>query len=378
MGLGHLMKAQDTLPKNNLVPSLNFYLGYIPQTYPTAPAGQLAFLNCLGLNRQFNGKDKWHQFFHYPKGGVELFFGLFNNPTEFGNVVGFVPTMELNSKHPKRKWKKKFGLGVAYFNKPFDLIKNPNNYYIGSHFVNMTTLSLLREIKIAKNLEYTVGASLIHFSNGHTKLPNVGLNLLALHMGLRTSSNIERHRYTSVPQKNKSGVVVKLGVGMHEFGATTKAIGGPNYPSYHLSTWFSKSFRNIHVFQLGVTCAYYTSFYDYITSQELRLKNPRVNAFTGLIFVGHEFVFGKFGLCAQAGFYVYNPFFIKQKKIEGTWDKFGEKLEAFSTNRLGLVYYPFKKKNSLNHIKYQLQVGAFIKANLAQADLFEYSVAFSF
>src|SRR6185369_6304568 len=104
-----------------------------------------------------------------------------------------------------------------------------------------------------------------------------------------------------------------------QFGATEKAVGGPQYPSYHLSAWVSKPYRNIHLFQAGFTWAYYTSFYDYITSQGVSFNNPHLGASTGLVFAGHEFVFGKFSLSAQAGFYFYNPFFIRQKKIEGRW-----------------------------------------------------------
>ncbi len=42
---------------------------------------------------------------------------------------------------------------------------------------------------------------------------------------------------------------------------------------------------------------------------------------------------------------MFNPFFVKQKKLEGTWNSFSEQLEAFNSNRLGLIYYPFKTQN---------------------------------
>jgi hypothetical protein len=94
--------------------------------------------------------------------------------------------------------------------------------------------------------------------------------------------------------------------------------------------------------------------------------------------VGHEFIFGKFGLVAQVGVYAYNPFFRELKKLEDTWSSTSEKLESIFSNRLGLNYYPFKKANTLCSIKNQFAMGIYIKTNLAQADLFEYAIMYTF
>jgi hypothetical protein len=370
--------AQDSLPKTTFAPSFNVYLGYLPKTYPVAPPSNYTSLFSLGLMWQFNGKDNWHHYYHYPKGGVELFYSNFHNPSELGYNVGFVPSLEINGKNLRKKWRAKFGLGIAYFNKPFNPVSNPNNYYIGSHITNMTTISFLREHALKKSLSFTYGATLIHCSNGHVELPNVGMNMVVLNAGIRLNKTIARNQVAISPQKNKLTYVLKFGLGVHQFGATEKAVGGPTYPSYHLSGWVSKPFKNNHLVQLGFTYAYYSSFYNYITSQEVDFKNKRLNSCTGIIFVGHEFVFGKFSLSTQAGLYVFNPFFVKQKKIEGRWHIASERLEALSTNRLGLLYYPLKKRNTLNNVKNQLMFGVFIKANLAQADLIEYSVGYVF
>jgi hypothetical protein len=129
---------------------------------------------------------------------------------------------------------------------------------------------------------------------------------------------------------------------------------------------------------VGITAAYYSSFYEYIISQEVYKTKQKQKSLTGIIFIGHEFIFGKFSLSTQVGFYLYNPFFIKQKKLENTWGNLGEKIEAINTNRFGVLYYPFKKHNTLNKLNNQLFMGVFIKANLFQADLFEYSLGFTF
>jgi hypothetical protein len=370
--------AQDTLPENKFTPSITFYSGVLPKTYPIAPASRYAFFSSISLNWQVNGKDKWHQLYAYPSGGIDVCYGSFDNPSELGYTFGLVPTLILNSPKESKFWRAKIGFGAAYFNKPYNAVSNASNYYVGANFANLTFLSLFWKKKINKDLYFSYGGAIAHSSNGHTRLPNVGLNLLLLNAGLEIGSTNHKHHYDIEKDKGKLSYATKFGVGMHEFGAMGKAIGGPNYPSYHFSFWVSKSYKNIHLLQAGFTLAYYTSFRDYITSQSLYDKSINIYSSTALIFGGHEFVFGKFSLSTQMGLYVFNPFFIKQKKLEGTWDSVSEKLEAFNSNRLGLIYYPFKKRNTLNNVKNQLMLGAFIKANLAQADLFEYSIGYVF
>src|SRR4051812_26892588 len=112
--------SQDSLPRNVFSPTFNVYLGYLPKTYPVAPVSRYTLLGSAGLLWQFNGRDKWHQCYYFPKGGVELFYGTFDNPAELGYTAGFVPTLEINSKKPKKIWRAKFGVGFTYFNKPYD------------------------------------------------------------------------------------------------------------------------------------------------------------------------------------------------------------------------------------------------------------------
>lgn len=370
--------SQDTLPKNYFEPSINSYLGSVIKAYPDVPPSKFATINSIGLTWQTAGKDKWQQRYRFPKYGVELFYSWFGNKENLGYNIGLVPVFEIKSKNPNRHFRLKFGMGASYFNKPFDPISNPNNYYIGGHYTNMSIASIIWTKTLSSKLRLTYGLASIHCSNGHTTLPNAGMNILTAHVGLRFEST---HQQISLPindENRKLSYAFKLGLGIHQFGSTTKAVGGPRYPSYHVSFWTSIPRKQIHLWQLGFIAAYYTSFYDYIKSQEVYKSDERLRSCTAIIFGGHEFVFGKFSFSTQAGLYVYNPFFIKQKKIEQSWNNFSNKLESISTNRLGLLYYPLKKKNSLNKVNNQLMIGIFIKANLAQADLFEYSLGYVF
>lgn len=370
--------AQDTITKNYFEPSVNSYFGSVIKAYPDVPPSKFTSINSIALTWQTNGKDLWQQRYRFPKFGIELFYSWFDNKENLGYNIGLVPIFEIKSKNPNKHFRLKFGMGASYFNKPFDPVTNPNNFYIGGHYTNMSIASIFWTKTLSSKLKLTYGFASIHCSNGHTTLPNAGMNILTGHVGLRFESLHEKIQMPITDDNKKYSYALKLGLGMHQFGSTTKAVGGPRYPSYHISFWTSIPRKQIHLWQLGFTLAYYTSFYDYIKSQEVYKSDERLKACTGVIFGGHEFVFGKFSFSTQAGIYVYNPFFIKQKKIEQSWSNFSNKLEAISTNRLGLLYYPLKKANKLNKVNNQLMMGIFIKANLAQADLFEYSVGYVF
>ncbi len=377
--VANLCSAHDSLKiKNNFTPEFNTYLGYLIKSYPGVPESNYVTANSLGLYWQTNGKDAWHQQYYFPKFGFDFIYSTFSNPKQLGYSLSLIPCLEFKSKNTAKKWRFKAGFGAAYFNKPFDAVTNPANFYIGGNYTNMTLFDFYRIHNLKKGIQLKYGLTGIHSSNGHTGLPNAGMNIIAAHIGI-SFINKEMNQKSFVDSVSKKlSYTLKMGMGYHEFGATSKPVGGPLYPSYHFSFWVNKPYSKIGLLQFGFTGAYYTSFYDYIISQEVYTSNQKAKSATGLLFAGHEFVFGKVSFVAQAGIYFYNPFYIKQKKLEGSWSNLPDKIEAINSNRIGLMYYPFKKANSLVKLNNQFHVGLFLKANLAQADLFEYSMGYTF
>lgn len=368
--------------KSTFAPEMGVYPGYILRNYKNVAKSNIAIIGSINIAYQTKGKDLWHKFYNYPKIGIEFFYTNFGNNKELGHGIGAIPVLQIKSRNPKKIWQLKFGMGFTYLTKPFDAVSNPNNLYFGGHYANMTIANITwnKSIK-GKTAILFYGFSSIHCSNGHNALPNAGANMIMASVGLKWRNLYVPYAKSlrdSCHIKNKYNYSLKFGLGTHEFGETTKATGGPLYPSYHTSLFVGKQYKNIHIVQVGLTYSFYTSFYDYIISQEVYASQQKLKASTVVLFLGHEFVMGKVSFSSQFGLYAYNPFFIKQKKIDGSWSKLGQKLEALNTNRLGLIFYPFKKHNTLNNVKNQLSLGIFIKANLGQADLFEYTVGYTF
>jgi len=132
--------------------------------------------------------------------------------------------------------------------------------------------------------------------------------------------------------------------------------------------YLSKRYNTAGNLLAGIYTNYYTSFYDYIISQEFYASKQRIKSFTFVAFLGHEYFIGKVGFVIQGGIYLYNPF--KRDYVNLTYEKIsiGRQLKLINTNKLGLQYYFC---NPMKSNKHKLFIGMFIKANLGQADFFE-------
>jgi hypothetical protein len=78
----------------------------------------------------------------------------------------------------------RFGLGVGYLTKKFDRLNNYKNLAIGGHFNAAISLMLELRYRLNHRITITGGVSLQHFSNGSLKLPNNGLNVPLINLGL--------------------------------------------------------------------------------------------------------------------------------------------------------------------------------------------------
>ncbi len=357
----------------------NFYTGKIVDNYPLFPKSKISFLCELGYYTMTDGQKEWQQFYKYPQVGISLVYGYFGNTDVLGHSISVLPNMSFFLKRNHRFYFQiKMGMGFAFFNKPYDKNDNPENIVIGSHITNISTLSLNMCKNINKNIVLSGGISVFHFSNGHYQLPNVGLNLPCINFAIKYAPQQLPEKYhTQKPQLPAKKYFFNLytGVGFHEFGNSTGPTNGPKYPVYIGSIYVSKRYNIASNIQAGLYVNYYTSFYDYIISQEFYSKDQRKKSFTLVGFLGHEYLIGNVGFVVQGGIYLYNPF--KKDYIYMITEKpsMSAKLKLLNTNKLGLQYYfqnPIKNNNN------KLFVGMFIKANLGQADFFEIGAGYTF
>ena len=377
--ISHAQNTENKHISNRLIIDNNFYLGKILKNYPIFPKNNFSTFYELNIAKQTDGSKEWHKYYNYSVVGCAIIFGDLGNNKVLGQNISIVPNIVfINKKLSNWHCETKIGIGVAYFNKKYNRISNSENLLIGSSFTNITNLSCGILYDISDHLSIKAAASVFHFSDGHYQLPNVGLNIFLFNFNVKYFPFSKPQIISSISKvnyKNKIHFNLRTGFGIHEFGFATKPIGGAKYPVYLSTIYLSKRFNYKNNVHLGLFVNYYTGFNDYIISKELfDGKNSHLKSMVVSVFLGHEFVIGRFGIVAQCGFNIYNPFVKQYYKLVNN-DGFNAKLKIYNSNKLGFQYYIFKNTDITRN---NLYLGVYIKSNSGQADVIECSLGYSF
>lgn len=352
---------------------LNIHIGRVVKNYPVFPPSSISSLIELRWQQQL--LSQWSSFYRYPKLGLTSVFSNYGNEKELGFGIGLMPQLTFNVRKKYRipLWLT-FGWGYSYITKKYDPYSNPINTAVSTNITNMACFSAMTTINLSNKFKLNVGISTLHFSNGHYRMPNNGINIPSLVLGLQFGKD----SIFSQPEKQNFNLkkiffIVQAGTGLHDFGDGSKPIGGPLYPVYALTTGIAKQVNSAGKIHLGIYVNYYTDYYDYIVEKMLFKTSQTAHAMTGTIYLGYEFLFGKFSFMVQSGLYAWNPFYKYYKNTLGEND-FKTFLKKFINNKMGLQFYPFAKHG----VQKGIYLGSYIRANFGQADFSEFAFGYSF
>lgn len=343
------------------------------------PERDVAFIHQLSYSQQTGGEHLWHNAYGCPEVGISVFAGSLGNKEELGWLSGILPHLSLNTSH-KALWKLRFtlGLGMAYFNQPYDSISNPYNILIGSHFTMLAYGSVYLRKLLSRHWFMTFGLSALHASNSHVQIPNGGLNISSGLIGLGYYLSPRPDHY---PLKDKNihrkkqpwRINLRLGLGIHEQAGTLSPVGTPKYAIYVLSGYLSKRLSTISRLHIGLSVKHYNSFYQKIVQKDLFQNQQFLNASIVSILLGHECMIGRVGFCTQAGLNVFKPFYAKYDSQHATDGLFNFAESYFST-RIGLNVYLF---DPATH-RFNIFAGSYIKGNSGNADFWENTIGIVF
>ncbi len=163
----------------------------------------------IRFGKQTLGEKEWEREYHYPHYGIAFRYGSFDN-NAFGNklaVYGYINCSFFDYKRLSLHYQ--LGFGVAYWFRCYDSILHPESRYIGKHFNAYIDLELGAQYQLSPSFDLIMSADFTHSSNGATKMPNLGVNVISGHAGLRyhiSSSRSYIHPIDSVdcfsPQNN--------------------------------------------------------------------------------------------------------------------------------------------------------------------------------
>lgn len=367
--LPFVLKAQPLDKNNSFVWESAVNVGWIVRNSPEVPNNKAPFYISLNPSVQTRGKQEWHQVLGYPRVGCKLTVGNLGNNRELGYLFGLTPNMTFNTS-PKHWYSPSvnLGLGIAYFNKPFDKNSNPWNLYIGSSITAMAEAGVQIQPKISDKVSLITGLRVIHCSNSHYQVPNLGLNVISAYVGLLIHSkpfiNKPEPSVLNIP-KSRIHLNFRSGIGIHELAKTVGPTGTPKYTIYVNDIYLSKLYGKVSNVHLGLEVKYYNSFYNYIVENDFYNKDRKFSATVFTAFLAHELMVKRFGLVTQGGINLYNKFYGDYMNQFLSERGFQLELKKIFSTRLGVQYYLLDPKYCS---RTNIFLGAYIKANFGQAD----------
>ena len=151
---------------------------HIYSRYPETDLTKTFFLS-FG---QYNSADSkaWAKFYWEPFTGISASITDFGNHDVFGYGVSLLPYISLHTRRLDRPaWHVRFGMGATYYSRFFDSENNPTNKSVGGRFSWGFQWGFYRDLIVREKMRIQIGGSWLHGSNGHTRLPNFGINTLS-------------------------------------------------------------------------------------------------------------------------------------------------------------------------------------------------------
>ncbi|MBP7477999.1 MAG: acyloxyacyl hydrolase [Chitinophagales bacterium] len=348
----------DSFPQANFALEANIYNGMIIRhTLRFKPIiTEPSFGVELAFYKTCFGKQPFERKFFYPRIGASILAVRFGDNAIFGEAIGIFPHVSFWIKRSRiMDFYFRMGIGLAYLNKPYDYTSNSINNVIGSYLNNVTQFKFGVDWKVTDKTNLNTSFNFTHFSNSRSQSPNLGINYMALCIGVKQNFGVKKHVYNhdSLPKKiQRNFYTVGFGVALDE---KVKIAYGPTYQAYNFFAQYHRATSIANHLVGGVSLVYNRGSYAMAQireNNESKITDRTINSLEGSIYFGDEMVLKDFGFFAQIGIYCFLPY----------------QRTTFMYQKLGGVYYlPAFSKS----FKGRMFIGANLKTHLDKAENFE-------
>lgn len=262
----------------------------------------------LSVSKQKFGEKYWQQHYRYPVVGYSLLIIDLENPDVLGTAIAIFPHISF-PQNRQRKFMRYFrvGCGAGYITKPFDRTDNHKNNAIGSHFNVFFSFMYGFKWRVQNNFSIDAGISLMHFSNGAVKSPNLGINIPNIQLGAtwHFSDGKEVYKKDSIapPRDRKWHYSVILSGGIKEIPPA----GGPKYGIASLNAEVIKPVSRKSRIGLGLDI-----FYDASLEEKLKRSHEDYSGMFAVVCPGihfhYELKFSQFSMFMDVGTYFYRRY----------------------------------------------------------------------
>ncbi len=251
------------------------------------------------------GSKLWHHENNFPDVGISFNYIDFANPQQLGYCYGLSPFIEipLNKKVKPSRVIMRVCWGVSYLTKDFNIDNNHKNIAIGSHWNTFVQWKWFWHLNLSEKFRLEPGFSFAHASNGRSQVPNLGLNVVALNLGLtykirnEDKAHVPLQDSTSVwPSKHE--IVVWDAVGFNEHEPPT----GPKYFANTFGINYYYNLRNTHKWGGGLDLSYDTQ-----NAYHMEQSGVTVSNWSDLLQVGvkacYAYNVGRISFPIEMGYY---------------------------------------------------------------------------
>lgn len=394
-------QRSDTLKYSNFV-APEILLGTLSEPNTDFPEVGMQKTLYLTFGKYHNNSNQeWAYRLHYPKTGFSLGFSDYGNSEQVGRSYSLLPYAEFGL-FGSQKLNALFGLGASYHDVQYDIKKNPYNKAVSTSFAWAFRGALTYDLFTFEHSKLRISLNYLHHSNGHVSLPNQGMNSFLL--GASFETGIFRYKVLTysaeeIPKFSRftyNFLDIRFGLGQN----VLSQIFNDRKAIYTAAFSYGKVINNTYKLSVGAHYRFYEHYYDYIKNEEELvlerypqfLENPFGYASNFGIHGSGELLLNHFGVEFQLGFNIYKPAYqidwiLNQGYVFIAYDPddepyiavvYGEldwyyEVKRTVSSRLGLKYYLFGTDKQPVHNFY---VGAYINANLGQADFNELSFGY--
>ena len=259
----------------------------------------------LSVQQQTDGRYDWQRSNGLPQLGVALQYGNSGSKQYIGRMMGVFPFMNWKL-YNSRDFTSGFraGVGLGWVQKPYDVITNHKNILLGTHTNAYINFLWENDVRLFSNLHIGAGLSFTHLSNGSSTLPNLGLNIPAVSLGLRYGLD----RPTVIAQvKGEVSIRPSRWVFFTTVGFKQAPwVGGKRYITNSLKAeWNRPLWRSGH-YSAGAVLFYNPALVIDPAGILDHTQNGVIHKVQAGAFVGYEHLLGRLSIPLQLGVYVYN------------------------------------------------------------------------
>lgn len=260
----------------------------------------------LDLSWHFNSQKAYQQCLCFPRIGISNTFWDYDSNEILGrgfNSIFFIePYYGINN---KVSFSLRGGTGLAFANKPYDEISNPENLSYSTRFSFALLVAANLNVWLSERMMMSLSANYNHISNGGMKQPNKGINYPTLGVGL--DYYLMEPDFRKFPRtdwrdqsKNRDRIMISAFMTTRELNIDGEQ---KKYPAGGINLRMSRQVSRINAVGGAVEV-----MADWSNRERIRLSGQNTSHLMAGVLAGNDFLLGKFVFGQQFGVYIYNPY----------------------------------------------------------------------